>query len=87
MGLRNSAQSFQKMLDWVLADMEGLFVYLDDILIFSKSEGEHLKTDGNSAICKIMAMGLGTTQGRFVGQKVQGTRYSRQLAELLDSAC
>ena len=43
MGLKNSAQSFQKLMDWVLAGLEGTYCYMDDILLFSKSEGEHLK--------------------------------------------
>ena len=32
MGLQNSAQSFQRLVDAVLKDMPNLFVYLDDIL-------------------------------------------------------
>ena len=44
MGLRNSAQSFQRLLDSVLAGMDSIYAYMDDILIFSKSESEHLDT-------------------------------------------
>ena len=44
MGLKNSAQSFQRLMDAVLAGVEGCFVYMDDILIFSKSEQQHLAT-------------------------------------------
>ena len=44
MGLRNSAQSFQRLLDSVLAGMEDTYAYMDDILIFSKSESDHLNT-------------------------------------------
>ena len=42
MGLRNAAQSFQKLMNSVLDGLEGLFCYLDDILIYSKTEEEHL---------------------------------------------
>ena len=41
MGLRNAAQSFQKMMDSILNNMEGIFCYLDDVLVYSKTEAEH----------------------------------------------
>ena len=44
MGLRNSAQSFQKMMNFILEGLDSCFCYLDDILIFSPNEAEHLKT-------------------------------------------
>jgi len=40
-GLKNSAQSFQRLMDGVLRDVPFVFVYLDDILIASKSPQEH----------------------------------------------
>ena len=36
MGLSNSAQTFQRVVEHVLNDLEGVFVYLDDIMVFSK---------------------------------------------------
>ena len=42
MGLKNSAASFQKLMDHVLSGLDGAFAYLDDILLFSKNEREHL---------------------------------------------
>ena len=44
MGLSNSAQSFQRLVDTVLQDMDNIFCYLDDILLFSSSMSDHLKT-------------------------------------------
>ena len=44
MGLQNSAQSFQRLVDSVLRGVSNCYVYLDDILIFNKNEAEHLKT-------------------------------------------
>ena len=44
MGLRNSAQSFQKLMMHLLGDVAGVFVYMDDILVYSKDEQAHLKT-------------------------------------------
>ena len=38
MGLRNAAQSFQHLMDHVLAGIEGIYCYMDDILVFSKTE-------------------------------------------------
>ena len=40
-GLRNSAQSFQRLMDNVLQGIDFVFVYLDDILVASSSVTEH----------------------------------------------
>lgn len=40
-GLKNAAQAFQRLMDTVLQGFHFTFVYLDDILIFSRSEAEH----------------------------------------------
>ena len=42
MGLRNAPQSFQKLMDHVTAGMSGVYVYMDDIMVFSKDEEAHL---------------------------------------------
>lgn len=41
-GLKEAAQTFQRLMDLVLRDMPFLFVYLDDILVASVSQEEHL---------------------------------------------
>ncbi|KAL1264200.1 hypothetical protein QQF64_004555 [Cirrhinus molitorella] len=41
-GLKNAAQTFQRLMDSVLRDLLFLFVYLDDILVASASKSEHL---------------------------------------------
>jgi len=41
-GLRNSAQTLQRMMDTMFRDLPFTMVYLDDILIFSRNEDEHL---------------------------------------------
>lgn len=40
-GLKNAAQCFQRFMDTVLRGLQFVFVYLDDILVFSRSEKEH----------------------------------------------
>jgi hypothetical protein len=42
-GLRNAGQSFQRFMDDVLAGLDFAFCYLDNILIASSNEDEHLQ--------------------------------------------
>ena len=44
MGLRNSAQSFQKLMNFVLDGLDNIYCYLDDILVYSKTEEDHINT-------------------------------------------
>ncbi|XP_039304381.1 uncharacterized protein K02A2.6-like [Solenopsis invicta] len=41
-GLRNAAQTFQRLMNSLLSDLDFVFCYLDDILIASKNEQEHI---------------------------------------------
>ena len=41
-GLKNAGQDFQRMMDAILGDLPFCYVYLDDILVFSKSPEEHM---------------------------------------------
>ena len=41
-GLKNAAQTFQRLMDVVTQDLPGIFVYLDDILVASSSPKQHL---------------------------------------------
>lgn len=41
-GFRNAAQTFQRMMDSILGDLTFVYVYLDDILIASRSQSDHL---------------------------------------------
>ncbi|GFO26782.1 Pol polyprotein [Plakobranchus ocellatus] len=41
-GLKNAAQTFQRLMDSVLQGLSCAFVYLDDILVASSSEQQHL---------------------------------------------
>jgi hypothetical protein len=40
--LSNAAQTFQRLMDSLFRDFPFIFVYLDDMLIFSRSRSEHL---------------------------------------------
>ncbi len=42
-GLRNAAQTFQRLMDNVCAGLDFAFVYLDDILMASRNKEEHKK--------------------------------------------
>lgn len=42
-GLCNAAQTFQRFMDEVVRGLDFVVVYLDDVLVFSKSEEEHLE--------------------------------------------
>lgn len=42
-GLRNSSATFSRFIDNIFLHCKCVFIYLDDILIFSESEDEHLK--------------------------------------------
>lgn len=42
-GLRNAGQTFQRFIDEVLKGLDFCFGYVDDILVFSRTEDEHLE--------------------------------------------
>ena len=42
-GLKNAGQTFQRMLDSVLRGLSSVFVYMDDILVASSSQQQHLR--------------------------------------------
>ena len=42
-GLKNAGQDFQRLMDKILGEIPHIFVYLDDILIASSSQEEHLQ--------------------------------------------
>ena len=40
-GLRNAAQTFQRFMDEILREFDFCFAYIDDILVYSRSQEEH----------------------------------------------
>ena len=81
MGLRNSGQSFQRLVDFVLRDMENIFVYMDDVLIYSKNEQDHLATldelfrrlDQNGLTISLKKCLFGKEKLDFLGYQVSKT--------------
>lgn len=80
-GLRNAAQTFQRFIDEVLADLPFCYGYLDDLLVFSANESQHREhlhklfqklTDYgmlvNSAKCE-----FGRAKITFLGHEVSAT--------------
>ncbi|UYV62951.1 hypothetical protein LAZ67_2002602 [Cordylochernes scorpioides] len=42
-GLKNASQTFQKLMDEVTKGLDFVFVYIDDVLIASKNENDHIQ--------------------------------------------
>ena len=42
-GLKNAGQTFQRMMDSIFSDLDFLFVYMDDVLVASRSLNEHVE--------------------------------------------
>ena len=78
MGLCNAAQSFQKAMEDICQDLEGVFIYLDDILVFAKDADEHearlhalfKKLEANGLAISPGKSVLGVSEVSFVGYKV-----------------
>ena len=64
-GLKNAAQSFQRLMDGVLQELECCFVYLDDILIASSTKEQHVQ-DLKLVCERLSANGLVINQKKCV---------------------
>ena len=40
-GLKNAAQAFQRLMDEVVQQLPGVYIYLDDVLVASASPEQH----------------------------------------------
>jgi cleavage and polyadenylation specificity factor subunit 1 len=78
LGLRNSSQTFQRFMDNMLRDLPFVFVYLDDLLIASKSPSEHEKhlsivlerLQEHGVTINLQKSTFGQTKVKFVGHMV-----------------
>lgn len=83
-GLRNAAQTFQRFMDEVLRGVEFCYVYIDDILVASATEDEHLchlkvifdKLKRYGIVINPTKCVFGQSEVRFLGYQVSadGTR-------------
>ena len=77
-GLKNAAQSFQRLMDSVLRDLPFVFAYLDDILVGSRSRQEHLhhvrelfeRLDRHGLIIKPAKCVFGVASIQFLGHLI-----------------
>ena len=77
-GLKCAAQTFQRLMDTVCRGLTFLYVYLDDILIFSKSKEEHLdhlkqlfeRLQSHGLIISPQKCKFGVSQIEFLGHMV-----------------
>jgi len=77
-GLRNAGQTFQRFIDEVTNGLDFCYAYIDDILVFSKSEEDHKqhlrvlfgKLSDYGVIVNSKKCVLGTTEVKFLGYLV-----------------
>ena len=64
-GLKNAAQAFQPLMDTVCQDLKFVFVYLDDILVASKTAAEH-RVHLAKLFARLRALGLALNPAKCV---------------------
>uniref|UniRef100_A0A5S6QYE8 RNA-directed DNA polymerase n=1 Tax=Trichuris muris TaxID=70415 RepID=A0A5S6QYE8_TRIMR len=77
-GLRNAAQTFQRVIDQVLRGLPFCYAYIDDLLIASTSQQEHLKhleilfsrLQQFSIVINVQKCVFGATELDFLGHRV-----------------
>ena len=77
-GLKNAAQAFQRLMDVVGQDLDFIFIYLDDILVFSRSRHEHhdhirqllRRLDEHGLVINIAKCQFGRTNIDFLGHRI-----------------
>jgi hypothetical protein len=83
-GLRNAGMTFQRMMDQLFFDLPCVFVYLDDLLVASRSAAEH-KSHLRQVLQQLQANGLvinkekcvfGRASLEILGHKVQSSGVS-----------
>ena len=83
-GLRNSGNTFQRHMDRVVSGLNGVFAYLDDVLVSSASATQHA-ADLRQLFCRLREHGLvinaekclfGVTELDFLGHRVSAAGAS-----------
>ena len=83
-GLRNASQTFQRFINEVLQDLPFVYVYVDDVLIFSANEEEHLfhlqtvfqRFQEYGILLNVTKCELGVPELNYLGHKVTSTGIS-----------
>ena len=71
-GLKNAPQIFQRKMDNIFRDFNFIHVYVDDMLISSKSQEQHLKhLDIFIDLCKTNGIGLSKKESIIGEQKIE----------------
>lgn len=83
-GLRNAAQTFQRFMDEILRDLDFCFPYIDDVLVASISEEQHIdhlrqifqRLSGHGVLINTTKSVFGKSQVSFLGYLVtaEGTK-------------
>jgi len=71
-GLRNAGNTFQRLMDQILGDLPYCFVYVDDILVFSKdltSHVQHLREV--FLLCREYGLTIGLPKCEFAVQEIE----------------
>ena len=91
-GLKNSAQTFQRLMDSMTSQLRGVFVYIDDVLVASPSPEQH-EQDLRALFVALRRFGLvlnvnkcefGVRQIEFLGHQVS-TKGIRPLPDKVDA--
>lgn len=77
-GLKNAAQAFQRMMDIMGHDLDFTFIYLDDILVFSRSRQDHIehlrqlfqRLDQHGLVVNVDKCQFGRTVIDFLGHRI-----------------
>ena len=83
-GLRNAAQTFQRFMDEVCRNLNFVFVFIDDFLVFSTTPGQHRhhlrqpfqRLEHYSLVINPKKCELGRSQLSFLGHHVRAQRIS-----------
>ena len=83
-GLRNAAQTFQRFMDEVCRDLDFVFVFIDDFLVFSTTPGQHRhhlrqpfqRLEHYGLVINPKKCELGRSQLSFLGHHVSAQRIS-----------
>ena len=77
-GLRNAAQAFQRMMDSTCKELPFVFAYIDDLLVASSNEQEHLthlealfnRLKDNGLVINPSKCKFGSSQIEFLGHEI-----------------